>query len=322
MRVHHHNSPLDAPPPPLRRPKPHPWVPILRAGGGRALVSPAARVPLSADDSAAVRRAARAADGSRTWVELAQDPQAARGLALLHHHGALLDADDVAGGPALRARERGLLDRGRLSLAATGQPSPGAIVARRRSRVVQVFGGGGVGRELADVLSRCGLDASVAGPRTTPDDSGIVVGVGPRSWPELQRWMADGITHLAVSPRAASVRVGPLVVPQRTACLQCLQVTRAERRPHWPVVDGQLPSVVVPQPDPLLVHHAAALAARGLVSFTQAGTSEALGAYWEVSLDDPVARRTTVERHPLCGCWWPTSPPPTAPVRNGQAHRV
>lgn len=293
------------------RPRLHPWRTVLRADHNRILLSADAWTPLTPADSAAVRRTATALDGTLTWQQVAADPHLSRGLTLLLRHGALVDADEV---PPGAPDARRLLDRARLTLAATGAAGPGATVARRPSRTVLVFGGGGIGQELAAGLARCGLDARKAGPRTEADGDDVAVAVGHRPWSQIQRWAAMGISHLAVSPRAASVRVGPLVVPGETACLQCLHLARLERRPHWRTVSGQLDDRPLPQPDPVLVQHAVATAARQLVALLQHDSSPACGAYWEVTLTDVAARRVPVARHPQCGCWWPRFPAEAEPV--------
>src|ERR1700733_14635490 len=41
-------------------------------------------------------------------------------------------------------------------------------------------------------------------------------------------------------PSAALRVVGPLVIPGRTACLRCLDLTRAERDPAWPLILAKL----------------------------------------------------------------------------------
>ena len=59
--------------------------------------------------------------------------------------------------------------------------------------------------------------------------------------------MRARIPHLAASADEAIGVVGPLVIPGRTACLRCLDLTRADRDPAWPLILAQLDGR---QPDP------------------------------------------------------------------------
>ncbi|WP_189242159.1 ThiF family adenylyltransferase [Planobispora rosea] len=54
---------------------------------------------------------------------------------------------------------------------------------------------------------------------------------------ELAAWE---IPHLLVSAFEGSGSVGPLVLPGRSACLQCLDLARRDRDPGWPVVSARL----------------------------------------------------------------------------------
>lgn len=303
----HDFVPPDPFPVPLR-PRVHPWIPLLRVDGDRVLVGAGAPAALPARDSVAARAAAAAADGRATWQELAADPVLERGLRILAHHGALVDTTSSTGSSTWPAAQRERLERARLSQLASGDPAAAVTVSRRSAVPVRVFGPADLAGQAAQVMTRCGLDAAPTGPRTGPADDVVAVGVGRISWSRVREWTAAGVTHLAISPRADSVRVGPLVVPGSSACLQCLHLARRDRRPHWRSVSAQLPRTAVPRPDPMLLEQAWALAARCLVAQLQQGSSPAHNAYWEVRLTDLSPRLVDVARHPLCGCWWPRPP--------------
>ena len=49
-----------------------------------------------------------------------------------------------------------------------------------------------------------------------------------------------GQAHLSVVIGEASIRVGPLVIPGRTACLRCVDLHRTDADPRWPTVAAQL----------------------------------------------------------------------------------
>lgn len=118
--------------------------------------------------------------------------------------------------------------------------------------------------------------------------------------------VAERVPHLAVHAREASVVVGPLVLPGRTACLRCTDLYRAELDPSWPLVAAQLaartPAATLPG---ALV--AAAMAAEQVLALL-AGRGEpryappAAGTTFEVdTLHCRVVRRRW-PGHSRCGC--------------------
>jgi hypothetical protein len=100
--------------------------------------------------------------------------------------------------------------------------------------------------------------------------------------------------------------VGPLVRPGVTACLRCLDLTRAGLDPAWPLILAQLAGRA---PDPpacdaaLAAAVAAQAAAQALACLDRGygaqpaenGTLELVPPAWQW-------RRRTWPRHPACGC--------------------
>jgi hypothetical protein len=118
--------------------------------------------------------------------------------------------------------------------------------------------------------------------------------------------MRDQVPHLAVAADEAIGVVGPLVVPGRTACLRCLDLTRAERDPAWPLILAQIEGR---EPDPCacdapLAAAVAAQAAAQVLTFIDravAGAAVANGTL-ELVLPGWQWRRRTWPRHPGCSC--------------------
>jgi bacteriocin biosynthesis cyclodehydratase domain-containing protein len=114
---------------------------------------------------------------------------------------------------------------------------------------------------------------------------------------------ARQIPHLAVGVRGQVAVVGPLVVPGRTACLQCVYLHRVDRDPAWPALAAQLAEA------PEHAHCGAAVAAvaAGLAALQvlaqlDGGEPEALSASLEIGSPAGLVRRRTWAPHPLCGC--------------------
>lgn len=56
----------------------------------------------------------------------------------------------------------------------------------------------------------------------------LIISVGIPAPDAIQRWMADNTRHLLVETATSSqVRIGPLVIPGRTACFRCIQLSEA-----------------------------------------------------------------------------------------------
>jgi hypothetical protein len=125
-----------------------------------------------------------------------------------------------------------------------------------------------------------------------------------RELPEVL--MRDGIPHLAAAASEAIGMVGPLVLPGRTACLRCLDLTRAERDPAWPLILAQLAGGGADPPacDTVLAAAVGALAAAQALAFVDRPTSASAVANGtlELVLPDWQWRRRTWRPHDRCDC--------------------
>ncbi len=116
--------------------------------------------------------------------------------------------------------------------------------------------------------------------------------------------------HLAASASEAIGVVGPLVLPGRSACLRCLDLTRAERDPAWPLILAQLAGQSGADPlacDTVLATMVAAQAAAQALAFLDLGAEAAAvtNGTLELVLPDWQWRRRTWQPHPQCGCHRP-----------------
>lgn len=270
----------------------HPWLPLLRLpdqtlriyGSETRGAVPAAM----AGELLAVAR-----DLSRTGAI----PGTGAATRILSGAGALVSRDRVGGAAALgRPVERAFLSRH------VRDPDAADRVLCRDDWAVRITGAAPLTQDVERALTDCGLRVS---HRSRAHRRTIAVHVGRPNAAAIHEWMASGTPHLVVSPRPASVRVGPLVVPGATACLQCLHLARAQRDRGWPWLCERLSHCPIPHPDPVIGLAAVSLTARMVVGFVEAAQDAMGGCYWVADLDDPVPRRRPVARHPECGCWWP-----------------
>jgi hypothetical protein len=133
----------------------------------------------------------------------------------------------------------------------------------------------------------------------------------PWTDPELaDDLLADDVPHLAVAAAGASARVGPLVLPGRTACLWCADRRATELDPAWPALTDQLRlhhprARAVSTPLTALCAAYAVSEVLAVVDRERALRDPAtLDAQLELRVADPLPRVLATPPHPLCGCGW------------------
>jgi bacteriocin biosynthesis cyclodehydratase domain-containing protein len=141
-------------------------------------------------------------------------------------------------------------------------------------------------------------------------DLAILVGYQRLELPA--RLMRARVPHLAVTAEEAIGVVGPLVRPGQTACLRCLDLTRAGLDPAWPLILAQLVGRTTDPPacDAALAAAVAAQAAAQALAFIDRAAADgpAENGTLELVLPGWQWRRRTWPLHAACGC---TSPAPT-----------
>jgi bacteriocin biosynthesis cyclodehydratase domain-containing protein len=113
--------------------------------------------------------------------------------------------------------------------------------------------------------------------------------------------------HLPVVVRETTAVIGPFVLPGRTPCLRCVELTRGDRDPAWPVLAAQLigERTGVEPCDVGLASAAGSIVALHVLAWLDRGIDPpppTIGGTLELSLADLRLRRRTVAAHPGCGC--------------------
>lgn len=194
-------------------------------------------------------------------------------------------------------------------LDAAGVLLPGRRLPTVRS--VHVHGRG----PLADGLARALGDGRLKVTRSVPDRSGggpvphgvdcVVLTDLLVPDPRLVTGLAGaGIAHLQVRFRDGRGVVGPLVLPGRTSCLRCADLTRTDHDPEWPHLAAQLLGRVG-HAGPDTAQATTALAAAelcALVAGDPARPPASMNATLELDLTAVRLVRRSWERHPRCGC--------------------
>jgi hypothetical protein len=124
----------------------------------------------------------------------------------------------------------------------------------------------------------------------------------------LAALVRDRVPHLAVHAEEAIGVVGPLVLPGRSACVRCLDLSRAARDPAWPRIlaqaGGDCGSPAGTQAcDTVLAAATAALAAAQALTFIDRACEPATAnATLEVVLPEWQWQRRGWPAHPACTC--------------------
>jgi hypothetical protein len=144
-------------------------------------------------------------------------------------------------------------------------------------------------------------------PETLAVDLTVLVADGP----EVDRVVTDYLVrldqpHLLVRSLGDAVWVGPLVLPGRTPCLRCTDLTRTDADPGWPTVLAQLGRLRLRLPA-LLTGWAASVAATQALAFLHGGRPETTGATLELAAADLRTELRTWPSHVECGCRWQAS---------------
>ncbi len=190
-----------------------------------------------------------------------------------------------------------------------------------RALSIRVHGGGPLSALLTDGLKCSGARVSATSHgNAAAAASGVdlvvladTLSTDPRLLRELH---IARMPHLPVRVRDGTGLVGPLVIPNVTSCLVCVDLHRTDRDPAWPALAAQLRGVIGCADRPT----ALATAALALSQLQQviAGVGAAAGpapspppppppsalnTTWEVDVGAQAILARRWPRHPLCGCW-------------------
>ena len=268
-------------------------------------------------------------------------------LALLDGAGLLADAgSDSAALSGLSRQERDRLVPDVAALRLLHGRSVAGVVDRRRQARVLIRGAGRIGAPLSALLAAAGVgtvdvrdDAAVR-----PEDTGVgglehrdigrsrglavrdrlralapsvalelrrpdlVVLTGPEDpAPDASLLVLDGLAHLVARVEDHVGVVGPLVLPGRSACLRCLDLTRTGLDPAWPALAAQLgrPAGQQSACDGVLATAVATQAALQILELLAGETTPATpDGTLELTVPGWRWRRRSWPQHPACPCTW------------------
>ena len=163
---------------------------------------------------------------------------------------------------------------------------------------------------VARAIRRVAREVRTADDAARLPDLAVLAGPGAGADPvKLAELIRLRVPHLAVAADEAIGVVGPLVEPGRSACLRCVDLSKAARDPSWPVILAQAggsagaPAVSPQACGTVLAAATAALAAAQALAFIdRAVPLVTAGGTLEVVLPDWQWRRRSWPPHPACTC--------------------
>jgi hypothetical protein len=110
------------------------------------------------------------------------------------------------------------------------------------------------------------------------------------------------VPHLSIAVTETVIEVGPFVLPNKTACINCLQLHRADADPSWPVLVSELGRLKVSVTETTLSTLAAAIAAAQVLAFVDGGKPSLVNSLATISLPEALPSIGAFEPHSNCGC--------------------
>lgn len=132
------------------------------------------------------------------------------------------------------------------------------------------------------------------------DRPNLIVSVGAPSFDAQQRWMSETTVHLIIDyENSAEVRVGPLVLPGQSACLNCLEISQMEAGLDLP----ERPVTPVAELASGLALHIAGIVTLDICNYADHGSSHFLGSTLEIGSSQFLSGKWRgLSTNPRCGC--------------------
>ncbi|MCL1801853.1 MAG: hypothetical protein FWG25_10925 [Promicromonosporaceae bacterium] len=160
--------------------------------------------------------------------------------------------------------------------------------------------GNGRQEALSGQIAALGLD-----PRYTLDDTPhLIISLenGVASGNHLDRFQQAAIPHLPIVVSETTCEVGPLVLPGRSACTNCVNLYRAGADSSWGAVSDELRSRKPFPIETLLATTTAALVTAQVLGFVDGTAPSLLNHIASVELPGVGVKLAEVVPNPACGC--------------------
>lgn len=158
---------------------------------------------------------------------------------------------------------------------------------------------------LADIVTEILIRSGFTAPYDLDPALHIMISSGEPNRTRFETAMDSGLDHLRVVVEESRVRIGPLVQPGRTPCINCHDLHRRDWDAAWPALMTQFGSAsAAPAPalDTLMLYHAAVVVAAEAISCCGHSTLTALGSCLVLGPGHDELNSWPVTFHPQCSC--------------------
>ena len=148
-----------------------------------------------------------------------------------------------------------------------------------------------------------------------PAKPDFIIGTEQIPQETLQRWMSEEIAHLAISNLIENtIEIGPIVIPGRSPCLNCLKLWRSEQYPYQQEFEliSTIKSLEIPSAQVAAISGMVAIAVIEYFAALEVGSNSIgknlVGVTRVLDLFDPMNPDNSVntnsywQPHGLCGC--------------------
>jgi len=153
---------------------------------------------------------------------------------------------------------------------------------------------------LTERLTELGV-APDFGPDGEPDLM-ISIETGSQGAKYFGKYHQLVVPHLAVAVGEAEVEIGPFVMPDRSACTHCLQLTRAGADQDWAGLLAEIYNLPSRPVETVLGAAAASYIAAQALMYLDGTKPTLINALATMALPDLTPQITPVLPHPNCGC--------------------
>lgn len=257
--------------------------------------------------SASVRAVLAAVDGFRdvSGVVLAAEAAGITTDDALQAVEALLDAGALVDQSAVRPGHVDDSTWAAMWLLAGPAGTAHDVLSSRRQVRVWVTGSGRISAMVRSLVA-----AEQVTVTDTPARSTLVVVAADMEPPRaaVDETMRLGVPFLCVGVRELVGLVGPFVVPGRTACLRCVDLSRSQVDPCWTTLvdSAQTTPAKTHSCPPSLVAMTAGYAAQEVVLWASGALPVCCDNVVEIPHGLGTVQTVGFQQHPHCGCGWGT----------------
>ena len=162
-----------------------------------------------------------------------------------------------------------------------------------------IFNLNDVGAPIKNVVERIQRERQLFKSDQNSDAKTLIINFGNPGEKAIQQWLSDEATHLVVQSIGPNLYVGPLVIPGKTPCLNCVAMVDTKILKNLKTIsDYQRPAIGA-------LNWIIGYLTLAISEFIDTGNSPLLGCAKVFDSTDPnMIRDIKYPRHPSCGCNW------------------